>query len=152
MYRSDFPDISVLCRPFTRVLAAAAVLVLAACSSSTGPSSAIPLNTEFQLAPGHTAIVGTSGLRIQFVTVPLDTRCPMGVLCVAAGEAQVELQVSQGTSASTLTLSTDALRRQAVFLGYSIQLIEVTPPRHQDPPTPLADYRAHLMVSQLGPD
>jgi hypothetical protein len=149
VYRSD---LSILCRPFTRAFAGAAVLALAGCSSSTGPSSVIPLDTEFELAPGHSAIVGTNGLRVQFTSVLLDTRCPMGVLCIVAGEAQVQVDARQGSSASTLTLSTDALRRQAVFLGYSIQLTGVTPERHQDPPTPPSSYRVQLKVSLLGPD
>jgi hypothetical protein len=149
MYRSD---LSVLCRLFTRALTGVAVLAFAACSSSTGPSGAIPLGTEFELAPGQTAVVGTNGLRIQFVTVPLDTRCPLGMLCIVAGEAQVEVSARQRAQDSTLTLSTDALRRQAIFLSYSIQLIGVSPERHQDPPTPLSSYRAHFTVSLLGPD
>ena len=152
MHRSDFSDRSVLRRPLARALAGAAVLALAACSSSTGPSSAIPLDTEFELAPGHSTVVGANGLRIQFISVPLDTRCPMGVLCIVAGEAQVQISASQGTAASTLTLSTEAPRRQAVFLSYSIQLIGVTPERHQDPPNPPSSYRAQLKVSLLGPD
>jgi hypothetical protein len=147
-----FSDLSVLRRLSTQAFAIGALLSVTACSSSTGPSSAIPLDTEFQLAPGETAVVGTNGLRIQFISVPLDTRCPLGVLCIAAGEAQVQVDARQGSSASRLTLSTDALRRQAVFLSYSIQLISVTPERHQDPPTPLSSYRAHLTVSLLGPD
>ncbi len=149
MYRSAFSD---LCRPFTRALAGAAVLALAACSSSTGPSSVIPLDTEFELAPGNSAIVGTNGLRVQFTSVLLDTRCPIGMLCIVAGEAQVQVDARQGIAASTLTLSTDALRRQAVFLSYSIQLIGVTPERHQDPPNPPSSYRVQLKVSMLGPD
>ncbi|MFI5209884.1 MAG: hypothetical protein ACHQ2E_05525 [Gemmatimonadales bacterium] len=148
MYRSIFSDLSVLRQAF----GLAAVALVTACSSSTGPSSAIPLDTEFELAPGHSAVVGANGLRIQFISVPLDTRCPMGVLCIVAGEAQVQISATQGTEASTLTLSTDALRRQTVFLSYSIQLIGVTPERHQDPPNPPSSYRAQLKVSLLGPD
>jgi len=149
MYR---PDLSVLRRLPSMAFAVAALLAVSACSSSTGPSGSIPLGTEFDLAPGQTAVVGTNGLRIQFITVPLDTRCPLGVLCISAGEAQVEVSARQGAQDSTLTLSTDALRRQAIFLSYSIQLIGVSPERHQDPPTPLSSYRAHLTVSLLGPD
>jgi hypothetical protein len=151
MIRSDlsvFSDLS----DTRKALASAGLLFLAACSSSTGPSSTVPLDTEFQLAPGQTAVVGTSGLRILFESVPLDSRCPMGVLCIVAGEAQVQISARQGAMASTLTLKTDGLGRQAVFLSYSVELMTLTPPPRLNQPTPPASYRAGFKVSVLGPD
>ena len=149
MYRSDLSD---LCRPFTRALAGAALLALAACSSSTGPSNVVPLDTEFELAPSHLVVVGTNGLRIRFVSVPLDTRCPIGMLCIVAGEAQVQIEAEQRDVGTTLKLSTNGLGRQATFLSYSIQLVGLTPTPQPNQPTPPSSYRATLKVSMLGPD
>lgn len=151
MYRSVFFDLSDF-SVIRRGLTSAGLLLLAACSSSTGPSSMVPLDTEFQLAPGHTALVGTAGLQILFESVPLDTRCPMGVLCIVAGEAQVQISARQGEVASTLTLKTDGLGRQVVFLSYSVELLTLTPPPRLNQPTPPASYRAGFKVSKLGPD
>jgi len=145
-------DLSLLHRPSVRGFAVASLLALTACSSSTGPSSVIPLDTEFDLAPGHVAVVGTSGLRIQFISVPVDTRCPMGVLCIAAGEAQVQITAEQRAVGSMLTLSTNGLGRQAIFLSYTVQLVDLTPAPRLNQPTPQSSYRARLNVSLLGPD
>ena len=74
----------------TAVLAAAA-LALAACS---GPEPAgqntvqdVALNREFRLRLGETARV--SGLLVTFTDVPQDSRCPLGVLCIWAGNGTV---------------------------------------------------------------
>jgi hypothetical protein len=152
MDRSDFSDLSVLRRLRPRAFAVAALLATTACSSSTGPSNAIPLDTEFQLAPAHTATVGTNGLRLRFVSVPVDTRCPIGMLCIVAGDAQVQIEAEQRGAGSTLSLSTDGLGRQAIFLSYAVQLVELTPTPQLNQPTPQSSYRATLKVSMLGPD
>jgi hypothetical protein len=149
MYRAD---ISVRSRPFSRVLMVAAFLAGTSCTSSTGPSNVIPLDTEFELAPAHMAVVGTNGLRIRFISVPLDTRCPIGMLCIVAGEAQVQVEAEQREVGTMLKLNTNGLGRQAIFLSYSIQLVALTPTPQLNQPTPPSSYRATLKVSMLGPD
>jgi hypothetical protein len=152
MSRAVSSDLSVVSRTFGRVLTTAAILAGTGCSSSTGPSSVIPLDAEFELAPSHTAIVGTNGLWLRFVSVPVDTRCPVGMLCIVAGDAQVQIEAEQGGVGSTLNLSTDGLGRQAIFLSYAVQLVGLTPTPQLNQPTPQSSYRATLRVSLLGPD
>ena len=152
MYHVDFADFSAFPRHSRRALTLGALLVLGACASSTGPSASIPLDKEFQLAPGQTAMVGMGGLRITFISVPVDTRCPLGVLCIVAGEAQVEIDAEQGDAGSRLRLNTDGLGRQAIFVSYAIELVNLTPTPKLNQPTPLSSYRIGLKVSLLGPD
>jgi hypothetical protein len=152
MYASDIAVLSDFPRLLCRALAPTAMLLAAACRSSTGPSSVIPLDSEFELAAGHVATVGTSGLRIRFVSVPVDSRCPIGMLCIVAGDAQVQIDAEQRDVGATLKLNTSGLDRQAIFLSYSIQLVGLTPLPRAGQPTLPSSYRGTFKVSLLGPD
>lgn len=94
-----------------------AFLVVFACSADTpagGDSrgelaSSVEVGEAFRLAPGQRVRVGDDGLVVGFRGVREDSRCPVDVECVWAGNAEVALTVAIGRAGPrTVMLHTDA--------------------------------------------
>lgn len=68
-------------------LATATVAVMAACAPMPrGGSVQAPLGEPFRLAQGETASVTGTQMTVRFAEVVSDSRCPVGVQCVRAGD------------------------------------------------------------------
>jgi hypothetical protein len=67
-------------------------------------------------------------LTVKLVSVVEDSRCPIGVDCVWAGNAKVEIKVRKSNGAwKTLQLNTGMGDTLAVFEGFEIKFMELTP-------------------------
>ena len=55
------------------------LVLLASCSTSPTTPRAVSLGDRFTLAPGQTAQVEGTGLRVTFESVTTDSRCPVDV-------------------------------------------------------------------------
>jgi hypothetical protein len=91
-------------------------------------------------------------LRIKFVAVEDDSRCPADVKCVWAGNAAVRLEVSTNRRDSTsLTLNTSrssALVGETQYQGYKLRLVELNPYPRSDQKIAAGDYTVTLLVSK----
>ena len=92
------------------VFVVVAILLVAGCFSPTSPDAVA--GKPFNLKVGATATLD-DGLRIKFDRVSADSRCPMDVQCVRAGEAiiAVSLVPSKG-SPEAREMRTDATGSQ----------------------------------------
>lgn len=126
-----------------RLLAAAAVLA-AGCATSPGATDRrAALGEDFRLPRGESAEV--DGLSIRFAQVVEDSRCPLGVQCVRAGEAKIQLALRAGGQRRTAVLATEGAQpREADFAGYEVRLVTLDPPRRRNDPAPA--YVATLRV------
>lgn len=68
------------------------LLVLAACASIVEISPGVP----YQLGRRETIRVPACDMTIRFIDVRDDSRCPTGVECVWAGDAEVLLEIGDG--------------------------------------------------------
>lgn len=67
-------------------------------------------------------------VRITFLEVVNDSRCPENTTCVWAGNATVRIAVSKGKSvAKTIELNTNTGANAATVYGYKIRLQHLTP-------------------------
>ncbi|HZH31569.1 MAG TPA: hypothetical protein VEY11_12470 [Pyrinomonadaceae bacterium] len=87
---------------------------------------------NFVLNVGQEVLTSDGKLKIKFVSVAEDSRCPKGVNCIWAGNARVMLQVGKPTGAPVkLELNTNP--REATdgagsgYGQYMIKLVEVAP-------------------------
>jgi hypothetical protein len=109
------------------------------------PSQQAALGQDFQLARGATAAVDR--LTVRFTAVIEDSRCPLGVQCIRAGEAKVHLELHTGNQADDVVLSTDGRQQRYASLGaYDVRLVALNPPRRTDVAHPR--YVATLRVSR----
>src|SRR5687768_18603336 len=70
-----------------RILAAGLLL---SCASSLTQVASGP---DFELEPGKTVQLAGTGVRVSLLEVVNDSRCPVDVVCVTAGDAEVRLSV-----------------------------------------------------------
>jgi hypothetical protein len=101
------------------------------------------LNQKFKLSVGEEVRIKNRDLRIRFVSVPQDNRCPFhtGAVCDQRGEAVILLAVKKGRNKKTLTLldknhlnpDEAHLRFESKdFLNYRIHLKDVPRENHSE--------------------
>jgi hypothetical protein len=126
----------------------ALLLAVTACSEGSPASPTVPLNQQFELAPGQSVNVEGASIRVSFLRVLGDSRCPADVLCVQGGDAIVEIQVlPDGSGAVPYELHTGDMR-PVQHGDLTIQLIQLSPYPFSSQTIPPADYRATLRVTR----
>lgn len=124
----------------------AAILVLllavSSCQNITS-SDEYQLGEEFELRFGEQASLDNEKLLISFEEVLEDSRCPEGVTCVWAGNAQVGLMVKD----STVNLNTYLEPQEIDIAGYHIQLISLNPYPVYEQVIDKETYVARLVVN-----
>jgi hypothetical protein len=125
------------------------LLSVTTCDENSPAGPTVQLNERFTLAPGQTAFVDDPGLRVQFVQVTGDSRCPADAVCVQGGDAIVRVRVVDDASASAFhELHTgDSSRASVIAAGARITLIDLQPFPFSSRTTSPGDYRATLMVT-----
>ena len=128
------------------LLVKTATLALANCAGVDTAVVASP-GVEFNLAVGKTATLSGSDYRITFNRVTDDSRCPVDVQCVWAGDARIELTVSRNTVPSdTRSVSLTSPNNEITVGDLRIRFVSLAPtPRQSEPPASRA-YVARLLV------
>lgn len=69
-----------------------------------------------------------SGVKVKFLELIEDSRCPTDTNCIWAGNAKIKVQVSKpGHKAKTVTLNSGVNPQSVLFGGYQIKLTGLTP-------------------------
>jgi hypothetical protein len=129
---------------------AAVLLLLASCSTSpTGPR-AVSVGDRFTLAPGQTAQVEGSGLRVTFESVTADSRCPLDVTCVWEGDAVVVVSLRPASAGAAQHELHTAGRypSEAEEGDYRVRLVDLAPAPRQGGSSRPGDYRATFVVAR----
>ncbi len=111
----------------------------------------VAVGREFTMKVGQVAAIEGAKLNLKFTGVGEDSRCPVDVTCVWAGNAQVLLEVTSGKTSEQIKLNSNA-RSQAAdegkYAGYKIKLIRVDPVPNSKQKIAAADYSATLVVEK----
>ncbi len=136
-------------------LLAAVALIVAGCSGSEESDRVLvdvdpsPGRTEIVLAVGDEARVD-SVLRVGFMGVSQDSRCPITVVCPWAGDGAVTIAYSIGMGPSYPdTLHTMLEPRNVEFGGYEITLLDLMPYPYTSDPIPPDEYAVRLRVERV---
>jgi len=125
------------------ILPVFAGVLLLGCELLTRPE----LEEEFRLAPGQAAAIASTDLVVTFRKVMEDSRCPSTVVCVWAGNGEVELLARTSAGGTTpLILGTPSGPFEAVVGEYRIQVLGLDP-YPEGPPIQPDAYRLRLRVS-----
>jgi len=117
------------------------------CATSTAPSAS--LGSTFNMHFGGQTTIPAEDLTLAFTAVVQDTRCPTGVSCPSAGQADVVVNIRDAThNPSDLALSTAS--PTGMYRGrYDVELVSVIPhPADGHAATPESDYCVELRVSR----
>ena len=129
---------------------AAIVAIAAGCASVETPVVADP-GVAFTLPLGKTAAVSGNGTRITFNRVTDDSRCPVDVVCVWAGDAKLELTISRNSApAETRVVSITPPNNELVSGDLRIRLVGLAPAPRQSEPSAGRAYVAQLVVTPAG--
>ena len=133
----------------TRVafLPAAGLALVASLACAAGNPVSPALDRDFELSGGASARVEGPDLVIRFEAVPNDSRCPVDVQCISAGDATVALRLEGGgAEALTVELHTLDEPKEATHGAYAVTLVALAPRPVSTRPTPLGEYLATLRV------
>ena len=130
-----------------RTLGLWCLVALATCASDSVTKAA--LGEAAVLRVGQSIEVPAEDLRLGVSSVPQDSQCPEGVVCVWAGVAVVAVWVEKGSEPrQELLLSTGKYAGHssvAEYLGYQIELVRVAPPKSGT--IQQSDYKVTLVVT-----
>jgi hypothetical protein len=135
-------------RPF---LVIAILLMLAASACAGSPAMSAALGEQVNLAIGQTVAIVGEPLRITFVEVAGDSRCPRGATCVWQGEAICRLKMNLHGSETTVIVKEPGLTEApgaADFNNYAIQF-RLRPYPEVGKETKPGDYRLELTVRRV---
>jgi hypothetical protein len=130
------------------ILAALCLLPATACQDSPSEPT-VPLDQQVTLAPGQTASVVGASLKVLFVRVSGDSRCPGDAICIQGGDAIVHINVANGGAAADYELHTGDSSRGAVsHAGFRVELVSLQPYPFSSRTISPDEYRATLKVSR----
>jgi hypothetical protein len=120
--------------------------VLAACWDAAGPRRDVALNEPFELAVGESAELDAGALRVSFLGVTNDSRCPIDVVCIVAGDATVRLRLVRRSRPAELIELVTPSRPCARADAYEIEALRLLPAPRAARPTPPEAYLVGLVV------
>ncbi len=112
----------------------------------------IVLDEEFALRVGQTAaLAGGTGVRLIFEAVREDSRCPVGVSCIWAGDAVVAITMHNTDGGpTTIELHTNVrFDAEAVPDGHVVRLVRLSPTPRVDATIEVDQYEATLVVNRF---
>jgi hypothetical protein len=115
------------------------VFVFAIILALTSGIYAAPQTKSILLKVDQEKTVPGTRIKVKFIELIEDSRCPVDVNCVWAGNAKIKLRFAKGSDEEVVELNT-SLRPQTVeFGGYRFKLAGLTP-----------RPRSNIRISRLG--
>ena len=102
------------------------------------------LDEEVEIKFGESITLEKGKLTIKFKSLVGDSRCPQGVVCVWAGNAEVILEASK----NEIALNTALDPKEQVVRDYNIQLRDVIPYPKAGAELKPEDYSIEIIVSK----
>lgn len=127
------------------LLAVAFAASILSCDGATGPS--VPIDQDFTLAPGDRATVANTGVRIRFLRVDGDSRCPADAVCIQGGDALVKIEVQSSKGTEPFDLHTGSMGPVS-YRNLTIALVSLMPYPFSSRTITPEEYRATLRVTQ----
>jgi len=88
-------------------------------------------------------------IQVTFDSLLEDSRCPVNVVCIWAGNAKVLLTLTKDSYKQDFILNTNKrFNRDTVLFGYTISLKNVWPLPHTDSLYTLQDYSIDMIISK----
>jgi hypothetical protein len=90
-----------------------------------------------------------SKLKIKFLEVVEDSRCPTGAQCIWAGNAKIKVLIDNGTTKQEFVMNTTDGPKGDSFSGWAIYLEELTPYPKSGSATDPKKYHAKFKIVRL---
>lgn len=104
----------------------------------------------FTLRGGSQRKVARGELTIKFISVLEDSRCPVGVNCITAGNAKIQVKVTDRRGRTKVVeLNTNREPKGDKFGKYGINLVNLSPEPKQGGQPARSHYTARLSIQRL---
>ncbi|RPI00994.1 MAG: hypothetical protein EHM64_16395 [Ignavibacteriae bacterium] len=100
------------------------------------------LGESFDIKIGETVSIRNEQLNFQFVDVPEDSRCPLGLMCFWAGNAAVIIKIQDLSD----TVNTSLEPKAVIHEPYTITLLQLSPYPKIGEPRDRMLYTAQFIV------
>ena len=105
---------------------------------------------QVTLRAGQQKWAANGRLKIKFISVTEDSRCPVNVECVWAGNAKVKIQlVVPGGDSGIFEFNTNTGTKANQADAYRVELVSLTPGRRSNKKIRQRDYRVTISVIKL---
>ena len=132
-----------------RALALGAIALAAAGCTTVESAIVAEPGVEFALPAGKTAVVNATGARVTFRQVKEDSRCPVDVQCVWAGDAKIELTISRNGAADDVkVISLTPPNNETTSGDLRIRFVGLAPVPRQAESSTSRTYVARLIVTR----
>ncbi len=106
--------------------------------------------TQMQLRVGQQKSMANGKVRVKFISVMEDSRCPSDVNCIWAGNAKVKIQVIvRGGETKVFELNTNTPEKAGQADAYRVQLESLTPYPRSNRKIRRNDYRLVISITKL---
>jgi hypothetical protein len=112
-------------------------------------SQAAPQDKSITVKVDQEKVVPGTGIKVKFIELVEDSRCPVDVRCVWAGNAKIKLQFSKGSDIETVGLNTLVKPRSYDFGGYTFELSGLAPRPRSNVRISRLGYVAALSVKKI---
>jgi hypothetical protein len=124
-----------------------------ACNTAPVPTPTLfSLNRPFSLAIGQSGeCKEIAGFTVRFDKIASDSRCPKGVECITAGQAEVVLTLAKDGESTTLTLPfiiPNGTGNATDFKGHTIRVMGVAPMKFKDKVIDPKEYTIVVSVTE----
>jgi len=126
------------------------LVAIFAMTSIATPATAAQKPETVTVKAGKQRSASKSKLKIKFVSVVEDSRCPENVQCVWAGNAKIKVTVTSARGSETFEMNTGMGPQGNQFDGWAINLESLTPtPRAGSKPISAKAYVAKFTITRL---
>jgi len=118
-------------------------------SGAPGQPIRVRMGQEFSLKVGQQAEVDGGRFRVRFGAVQNDSRCPVDVTCVWAGNAEVMIEAQAKRNRASLKLNTqggDRFPNAGTLQRYTVELISLQPQPRQSRANAVKQYMVTLVI------
>lgn len=131
-----------------RLAALLTSLAMAGCATARSQeTTVVEPGGDVTLAPGAIAAVKAAQMKVRFVAVTEDSRCPRDVTCIWAGEVKVLLEIEQASKVKSRVELREGASTDAG--GYRVTLVQVEPQRADSARIAPQDYRVTLTIGRV---
>ncbi|MDZ7723827.1 MAG: hypothetical protein U5R06_13725 [candidate division KSB1 bacterium] len=128
------------------------ILFLSSCRIPDQPENTLHLNEDLSLDFNEKLEHHQLSISISFDSLLSDSRCPIGAMCVWAGNAELLFTLRENNCTHKLNLNTNPHSQQDTTTNaYRVKLIDVQPYPHVDSTFSENDYTALIRINRQEP-
>jgi hypothetical protein len=124
------------------------MMIMTGLGQNSTALTAVQVDQEFQLRRGQEVTIQGTNLKIKFVSVLEDSRCPEDVDCVWQGNGKVKLELKEAKkNFISVIVNTGIAPKEVGYNKYTIKLVKLSPNNRSNQKIAQDQYEATLILS-----